>query len=434
MPSASLLGIDLRLSPLTISVLLSSGLTAQSTTIVSGISVEGTQVTKQYVIRREIQHPIGVPLDSTLAGEDRDRIDNLAIFSSVVWHAVPQEDGSVELIYGVVETWRIWPGATPVYMEDRGWFLSGGVRILNFRGRNQMFGVGGAIGAVEMFGFEFSDPWIAGDHISMSLDVGKLFFQHPFLSYDQIIDSFEANFGRWFGYRWKVRGGFELERKQFAGESDRLSYTYIAPQASVVYDTRDIYRDPSKGGMISHSLYSMVDLTGRRKNLLSWTQSYSRYWTPLKGRKKLTLGAGVGAKLSFGAQDEVWVDYFGGSYTVRGWQVPNRDNYSDPSQTFRFGYHQFLASLEARQTIVPNSPVSASVFSAEVGLTGVVFFDLGYTSRELGDLFESDPLSGAGVGIRVPIPGGVLRIDHGWSFYAGEPVSRGINVGLGQKF
>ena len=58
----------------------------QSTPVVSKISVEGNQVTKEYIIRREIQHPLDVQLDSTIVIKDRDRIDNLAIFSSVLWY------------------------------------------------------------------------------------------------------------------------------------------------------------------------------------------------------------------------------------------------------------------------------------------------------------------------------------------------------------
>ena len=406
----------------------------QSTPVVSKISVEGGQVTKEYIIRREIQHPLDVQLDSTIASEDRDRIDNLAIFSSVVWDTISQKDGSVELVYRVLESWRILPGASPAYWEDKGWSLIGGLRILNFRGRNQAFGVGGSIGALQMFGFSFSDPWIAGNHISLSMNLGKNLFVHPFLPYVQSTESFEANLGRWFGYRWKVQAGFELEHKQFSEESDTLSFTYIAPQGSVIYDTRDIYRDPSRGGMITQSFYSMIDLTQGDGNRLVWTQSVSQYWSPVQGQKKLTLGIGVKLATSFGSMDEVWLNYFGGSKTVRGWSVPNRDDYVNPLQSFRFGNHQFIFSAEARQTIIPTSTVSSRIFNVEYGLTGVVFLDIGYTSRQLQDLLNFDPLLGTGLGIRMPIPGGVLRLDLGWSFYSGEFVSKGINFDLGQKF
>jgi len=406
----------------------------QSTPVVSNISVEGNQVTKEYIIRREIQHPLHVQLDSTIASEDRDRIDNIAVFSSVVWDTVSQKDGSVELVYRVLESWRFWPGVSPFYSEDKGWSLGGALRITNFRGRDQSFAIGGAIGAIQVFGLHFSDPWITGDHISLSMNLGKTLFVHPFLPYVESTEAFEANLGRWFGYRWKVQAGFGLEHKQFSEENDTLSFTYIAPQGSVIYDTRDIYRDPSRGGIITQSIYSMIDLTQGSGNRLMWTQSASQYWSPIQGQKKLTLGIGVKLATSFGSMDEVWLNYFGGSKTVRGWSVPDREDYMNPSQSFRFGNHQFIFSAEARQTIIPTSTVSASIFNAEYGLTGVVFIDIGYTSRQLQGLFNGDPLLGTGFGIRMPIPGGVLRFDLGWSFYSGEFISKGINFDLGQKF
>ena len=39
--------------------------------IVSSIDIRGHQYTKEYVIQREIQHPLNVPLDSALAEADQ---------------------------------------------------------------------------------------------------------------------------------------------------------------------------------------------------------------------------------------------------------------------------------------------------------------------------------------------------------------------------
>ena len=47
-----------------------------------------------FVIVREIQHSLNVPLDSIIAEADRNRLDNLGIFSEVSWRVVPLEDGT----------------------------------------------------------------------------------------------------------------------------------------------------------------------------------------------------------------------------------------------------------------------------------------------------------------------------------------------------
>jgi len=83
--------------------------------IVSEIQIIGNEITKQYIIQREIQHQQNVPLDSTVAGEDRNRIENLGIFSMVEWQGLPLEDGTIILQFIVLESWRFLPGLIPFY-------------------------------------------------------------------------------------------------------------------------------------------------------------------------------------------------------------------------------------------------------------------------------------------------------------------------------
>ncbi|MEE3302129.1 MAG: POTRA domain-containing protein, partial [Candidatus Neomarinimicrobiota bacterium] len=56
---------------------------------VSEIVHKGNTITKDYIITREIQHDIGISLDSTIAEEDRNRLLNLGIFADVKWRAIP---------------------------------------------------------------------------------------------------------------------------------------------------------------------------------------------------------------------------------------------------------------------------------------------------------------------------------------------------------
>ena len=57
--------------------------------IVSTIEFKGHLITKDYIIEREIQHSIDVPLDSAVVRMDRERIYNLGIFADVTWRAIP---------------------------------------------------------------------------------------------------------------------------------------------------------------------------------------------------------------------------------------------------------------------------------------------------------------------------------------------------------
>ena len=72
--------------------------------MISSIEFRGNDKTKDYIIEREIQHQINTVLDSSLAEEDRNRLDNLGLFSEVKWQAVPLENGTAFLQYSINES------------------------------------------------------------------------------------------------------------------------------------------------------------------------------------------------------------------------------------------------------------------------------------------------------------------------------------------
>ena len=228
--------------------------------IVSAIEFKGHLITKDYIIEREIQHPIDVPLDSVVVRRDRDRLYNLGIFADVTWRAIPLEDLSVILEFKVIETsLRILPAGGPAYEEEYGWSFGGMLQINNFRGRNEKFMLGGSTGARRAYFFSFKNPWIVGDHVSLDIMTGKSITAHPFLPYERNVTTAEINLGRYFGYSHKTRIGFEWEKKTFSNDVDTLVFFYIAPQGSYIYDTRDIYRDPGKGILIVQGFIVMLN-------------------------------------------------------------------------------------------------------------------------------------------------------------------------------
>ncbi|GIR23100.1 hypothetical protein CM15mP37_06050 [bacterium] len=153
--------------------------------LVSEVTHSGNSFTKDYVIAREIQHPINAPLDSSIAIQDRNRLINLGIFAEVKWKAVPLEDFSYRLEYQIIENSKFFGGrfigaALPAYEEDLGWSFGGGGQLRNFRGRNESIGVAFSRGGRNTFGFQFSNPWISGDHVSLDGDLAIMDYSHPF--------------------------------------------------------------------------------------------------------------------------------------------------------------------------------------------------------------------------------------------------------------
>ncbi|HIB61254.1 MAG TPA: hypothetical protein EYO52_06345 [Candidatus Marinimicrobia bacterium] len=407
--------------------------------IVSSIDIRGHQHTKEYVIKREIQHPLNVQLDSALAQADRARIENLGIYSMVTWQAVPLEDGSVKLRYHVIESSRFFPMLAPSYEEDTGWSILFGGIVKNVRGRNESLTIGGLIGGVDAYGFDFNNPWIFGDHVSLSLEVGKHFSNHVFLPYERQVSTFEINIGRYFGYEKRINVGLEYEKKDFIGDSTTIEYYYFAPQGSFAYDTRDIYTDPSKGIYIFHSAqyYKYLDMESRS---LFWTQSYSAFASPIKGNRKTTVGANLTLNSTHGdLYKEMFMYGLGGGYSVRGWKIETRKLYEQGKQQYRFGFYSAISSLELRQTIIPRfaieQPSPFGPVKSELGLQAVLFIDGGVAGDNWHDLSKASPMYGAGLGVRIPAAlAGIIRFDYGWSFYEGAAVESSFHFSVGQKF
>ena len=407
--------------------------------LVSEIQIIGNEVTKKYVILREIQHSTGVLLDSAIAVADRDRIENLGIYSIVDWQAVPLENGTVRLKYNVIESSRFFPVLAPSYEEDTGWSIVFGGVVKNVRGRNESLRFGGLIGGVDSYGFDFNNPWIFGDHVSLSLEVGKHFSNHVFLPYERQVSTFEINIGRYFGYEKRINVGFEYEKKDFKGDSTTIEYYYFAPQGSFAYDTRDIYTDPSKGVYVFHSAqyYKYLDMDG---GSLFWTQSYSAYASPIKGNRKTTVGANLTLNSTHGdLYKEMFMYGLGGGYSVRGWKIETRKLYEQDKQPYRFGFYSAVSSLELRQTIIPRFAIEQSSpfgpVKSEMGLQTVLFIDGGVAGDNWHDLSKASPMYGAGLGIRIPVAlAGNIRLDYGWSFYKGKAVESSFHFSVGQKF
>lgn len=415
-------------------LIISGGIKAQAP-LVSKIVIKGNKITLDKILLREIQHTAGVPLDSSLARDDRDRLLNLGIFADVYWAAVPIEDLSVILEYEVIESKRFIGGPVPIFDEKTGFSLTVGLIWNNFRGRNETLMAGATFGGRFTFGLNYLNPWISGDHLSLNMETGRNIEDHPFLPYEIRTNSFELNVGRFYGYSRRVSLGFELEEKLFVSVNDKIfdrSYQYFAPQGVFQYDTRDLYLEPTRGILIIQSISSLWDLKREKKSTAFWYQSYSYFHKLNKGPKNLVWGLNFSAYTTLGKIDEVWIGYIGSSSTVRGWKLPDRKLYAGGESSNRVGHHYILFSSELRKTFIPRR---VSTFGMEYGLTLALFFDGGIISESLPELNSQIPILGTGISLQIPFPIlGMLRVDYGFGFEQGEYRGTSWHVNFQQKF
>ncbi|NQU26940.1 MAG: BamA/TamA family outer membrane protein [Candidatus Marinimicrobia bacterium] len=401
--------------------------------IVTKISFIGSELTRDHVLRREIQHQIGNPLDSVLLDQDQLRLENLQLFSLVTWQAYQQSDTTCEVRFFLVETWRILPGLAPVYDEKTGWSLSGLLIINNFRGLNQSIQLSGIIGGITSYSIQFHDPWIMGDRISLQTEFQNQRFEHYFLPYRQRLLTAQIKIGKDYYYRHKLRARLKISDSSYSSDSLKIAnFRYILPLLTYAFDTRNLYSDPFSGGLLSASVtlglapeqndqhYSRIDI------------SISRFVRLAGTNKRLVAAFNIKTGLRQGYQDEFSLEYLGGAYTVRGWQPPDRELYSDLNNHFRFGHQTLTTSFELRQTIIPKF---ATALRNESGLSIVAFLDCGVVAHQPSELLEQTPLIGTGFGIRIPSPMiGQLRLDYGWGFYSGKSAGKHLHLAFNNLF
>ena len=407
--------------------------------IVSNITHEGNTFTKDYIISREIQHKKGIPLDSTVAEEDKNKLLNLGIFADVSWRAIPLEDRTIKLEYRIVENDDFFGGrffglGAPVYDEKTGWSFSGGGFLKNFRGRNEQVGFGFSTGGLNMIAFAYSNPWITGDHVSFSSDIVKNQYDHPFILSTVEIQSLEMNIGRYFGYERKTSLGFELEEYHFKNDTLFSKYQLIAPQGSFAYDTRDLYDNPRKGVLLRQMFFSRFDLKGDLEKNITWIQRISIYkqLSNLESKRPWIFAWGLSTQLNIGIKDQRFISAMGSGRTVRGFSYPNRLTYYDEDQSYRFGFNNYSTSIELRKIVIPRTVM---LDRYEFGATIAGFIDYGAANQdEFSKLFNSKGILGTGLSFQFEGPWpSILRIDYGWGFYGGQNKGRALHLDIGHK-
>jgi len=401
--------------------------------IATSIEFVGYNKTKPYIIEREILHPINVPLDSSLAEADRQRLENLGIFSIVKLQVFNQNQNEVILRYTVIESWRYFPMITPVYDEKWGWSIGAMLMINNFRGRNESFAIQGQYGGQNTVGIEFVNPWIAGDHISFQLSVENDIYSHNILQYDVNSKHLQLGFGKYFDNDIRAKIGLKIIDRTYSNElEDSRNFSYVIPFLNLMHDTRDLYANPSKGILSLNNIFYRLDTNGDGNNQFVWNQSTSYFKELTGGSRNTVAGVNIANLFSFSKTLDIWYDYLGGAYTIRGWNVPNQKLYTAGDQSYRFGMNWITASAEIRQTIIPKF---ATKYNNEFGLSIVAFTDIGVINNSISELLRETPLLGIGIGIRIPWPViKSLRLDYGWSFYNGKYMEQSLHLAFGEKF
>jgi outer membrane protein assembly factor BamA len=395
--------------------------------VVDTIIIEGAYQTKPYVILREMAIKSGDRVTPEEVAEDRDRVDNLGLFTRVQMEIQRLNHGNA-LVVIVTEQWYIFP--LPFWRKEGGDFskITVGFEYLqkNFRGRNERISVSAWIGFDEGYQLGYFNPWFAGqgtwglnvDAFKVTRDIENAKYRE--LGSEMVTIGGRAAIERRFGLdtRLNVTLSFTRYRSLYSElmGSGKFADHWIGLNLALVTDERDLYEFPTEG------FYRVVNVTG---NVLTNGQGTIDRHLMITASYALSHYHGIFWDLIFCDRTAVGISggdippyrrYLLGSDDggrVRGW----RDEIEE-------GTGIFLGSVELRRYIFnikyfswDSAPIAKQYFrNLKYGLSGGLFFDLGQTWINPSSANSKSFQSGWGVELFLHLPYvEVLRLEAAWS-------------------
>jgi outer membrane protein insertion porin family len=381
---------------------------------VAAIEITGHEVTKDWVITREIHTKVGDPLDLEAVARDVARLDNLSIFAEIRADAEPVGDDAVRLVFTIKEMPSWFPILSYVYTEENGVSWGLGVSAANVTGRDLSVSARVYFGDLEQQWSRISWPWISGNHVSFDFYGARYTRPDKLRGFEETSYEFTPEVGTYIGERGWVRGKFSYFKMKSDTAGITLSPTnedhLLRLGASFGWDTRDSWRNPRRGWQNELELWHTGGFLGGDGDW--WSANLDmRRWLPVTSRTKLMLSGLVSLQSGvLGMDVPVYLDYYlGGANTVRGYGV------SDLGTEFS-GKNQMLGTAEYSFTVVPLRRWDLWKISLRLGAELAVFADAGIAWTESRDLSMRRARGGLGGGLRLLVPGSeMVRLDLGWS-------------------
>ena len=377
----------------------------------------GNDVTKEYVMRREMAlHPTDLA-NKHLIDASKNRLLNLQYFETV--EAIPvdtDEPGKKDLHVKVKEkqTGRLSFGigfssqdsvlgsfevSQSNFDNTAGWPYTGG---------GQRFKLSGSMGSeYSNFNLSFIEPWFR--HERLRLETSLYRTSRVQEQYDETKTGFFMGLTKPLSSSWSVTGGGRIEYVEVDNfdsdtspelREEETSDFVTALTLGLTRDTRNNYRRASKGGKFSINGEVQTEALASENNLFQLDVGGSKYYA--MGEENV-----LKLELNFSAIQEISGDvpiyerlFSGGQNSIRGYefrQVSPVDSFQDEIGG--------LSSLVG--TIELDIPLGKMVNLAFFSDAGNVW----------SDTFEVEPFDSSvtiGTGLRLNLPIGPVRIDYGY--------------------
>ena len=391
--------------------------------ILDSIEIVGNEITKDFIIRRELSFSPGDTLNPALASYFRERIYSLGIFNDV--RLKPYRINQTNILkIEIEESWYIYP-LPFVELKDRDWNkISYGLNVLwkNFRGRNETVRGRFALGYDPSLSFSYLNPNL---HYNLSLyhqsqvsfststNRSKTAEELYGSQFEQKIYSGRVSFGKRFGlfHRVSINSGYDYIETPFYisginASNSRIDRTPVLG-LSYIYDTRDLVQFPTngiyafvnietKGFGVDDISYKVADLDFRE---------YRTFFKKLTAKWRLAgrhTGSGLVPYYDF--------SYLGFTERVRGYFYKGQ----------REGNDRLISSLEFNYPIIEETRINLyfipllpkSLLSYRVALISELFAETGATRLNGEPIKIKSFDTGYGTGLSLLLlPYAILRFE-----------------------
>ena len=372
--------------------------------IVREVLVTGIRHLPAGFVEGHLSTRAGEPFHRATLANDRRRLDELRVFSSVT--ITPRLDRDAVVVdVTVAETMRALPVVIIRVTDENGVSAGPGVRAINLFGRGAQTSASMRFGGETAFSVAVDSTTITPATLAWHVGFSDTYRRNTVYDFDEHATTADLRISRNLsrGLRIGVAGDLTLLNSGASGASLSADGTDVIPTVGGFFsvDTLDSSTDPRHGTwaeiqvdrLFGDASSSTLILDGRRYQRLGARHGLGAFG--LATLQSGEVGTGLPEYMQFA---------LGGGNSVRGWDLDSRR-----------GRNQFIASLEYTVVAHPVTAFSVAGFNFYTGVQVVGFADLGIAWTSADDFNTAAAIDGYGAGVRLLVPFvDVIRIDVAW--------------------
>ena len=257
----------------------------------------------------------------------------------------------------------------------------------------------------------WTEPWLFDRPISFGIDLYRKDSKYLSDLYDERRTGVNFRLGKRLAEFYRADLRYKLEQDEIRNVADEASdlikeeegtFDVSSLELTLTRDTRNSPIYPSRGMRNSVTGEAAGGPLGFDRDFTKLSTQHSLY-IPLPLDLIVRLSTEAGVVDEFGDSDRVSLFerfFLGGANTVRGFEyrdIGPKDESGEP--------------IGGKSMVVGSAELTFPIIEK---LRGAVFYDTGNVYEDYFDFDLGDLRSGAGVGIRLELPIGPIRLDYGW--------------------